>query len=697
VKSRSKRAVSAATALSMAAVGALTGPVLAANSGVASAQTVVMTQKYMIGTGTVSNTTASLQPDTAGGTADYTIGFTTPSALTKGTDNITLADPSGSTVFPGKQADYFVIDNTHPAGNQLVASATLATGGHSVTLGLSTSVGAGDSLTVYIVGATNPSRAGYYSIDVSTSQNPEPSSTAAYQVEPSSQAPTFRPAATPPLVNGTATYTVGAVKAATAIKAGDLIKVNSAGTSGANDDVAFPTSVSDYKVNDLTTASSSAVPSAVSVSGGTVTLKVTNAIAAGDELSVTMSGVRNPSTTQRDTISAWAPSTASPASAYLQIGTAVLSPSISLSQSGGGSTGVEYVVGFRAPAGLPARGYVTLDAPAGTSFSGASATLVDVNHPGSSANVPSSYIRTSATTGSSSANQVVVVTPDAITAGDQVFLEVQGVTNPSAGSYGGSAGDFTVATSADVIPVGVPAYVVSPAPAAPTASIELSSTAPQTSATYLVRDLKATSALAEGTSTIELKAATGTVLPTATSDYVIADVTNTKASAHPLAISGGGTNDVVLVLAADIASGDFLDLQVTDATNPASGDYALAMIGDLEAAIPPAAPPPVPPKPVPQPPAHHHPLWPAYLRTGALVKTPHAYYVVIRHQLWRVLGARERVAVRRHHHVSLRWTSRVSLLKPMHGHFVQVRYHGHHWQRWDGRLYRAQSLNQLVR
>ena len=76
------------------------GPVMAVGSGTAAAQNTVMTQDYTIGTGPVSNVTAVAQPGTAGVMADYTVGFTTPSALAAGTGTITISDASGSTVFP---------------------------------------------------------------------------------------------------------------------------------------------------------------------------------------------------------------------------------------------------------------------------------------------------------------------------------------------------------------------------------------------------------------------------------------------------------------------------------------------------------------------------------------------------------------------------------------------------------------------
>ena len=125
--------------------------------------------------------------------------------------------------------------------------------------------------------------------------------------------PAFNPAAAPPLAGGLATYTIGAFKAASSLTAGASITLSSAASTGATDNVAFPAAASAYKVTDLTTKASSA-PQAVSVaglsagrSGESVTLDVPAPVAAGDELSVSVSGARNPSSSQTDTVSAAAP------------------------------------------------------------------------------------------------------------------------------------------------------------------------------------------------------------------------------------------------------------------------------------------------------------------------------------------------------------------------------------------------------
>ncbi len=562
----------------------------------ASAQDVVTTQGYTIGDGPVTGATAVAQPDAAATTADYTVGFTTPAALGKGA-TVTLSDPKAATAFPAAKADYIIIDNTRSSADQQAASVTLASGGHAVTLGLSVPVPAGDALSVYVVGATNPASPGGYSLEVSTSSNPAPASTASYQIVGPTAPPAFAPAAAPPIASEASTYTIGAFKAAAAIAAGSSLAVESYAGSGAANNVAFPGSASAYKVTDLTTGAATA-PAAVSIgkvaapdTGESVTLKLASAIAAGDEISVVVSGVHNPSTTQKDTLTAATPSSATPESSEVLIGTSVANPTISLSEASAGASAVEYTVGFKASSALAAGAVVALTAPAGTSFAGATVTVVDITHAGGSANVASSSVKASAVAPSASDNQLSISLPKAIGAGDSVLVEVQGAANPPAGTYGGSAGNFTVSTSSDVIPVLVPSYVVSAAPAPVLASIELSSTAPGATAQYTVGDLKTMAPLVAGSSTVELKAPAGTVFPGNAADYTVTDTTH-GASAHPALVTGGGNDDVVLKVGANVAAGDFITVTAAEVVNPGAGSYQLSLAGAMVAAVPPAAPPP---------------------------------------------------------------------------------------------------------
>ncbi len=583
----------------VAAVAALAvGPLVVAASGTASAQAIVTSQSYVIGAGSVSSATVVAQPDTAGATADYTIGFVTPSQLVGGSATVTLSSASNGPVFPGSVADYFILDSTNNSSAQPAASVTLASGGHGVVLGLSSTIGAGDTLDVYVIGATNPASAGSYTLGVSTSASPSAAASASYQVVAANVVPTFNPTATPPEVGQTATYSIGAFKASAAVNAGGTIQVVSAGPAGTSDNVGFPTSAVAYKVEDATTGTTVPVISIVlggaggGQSGESVTLQLGAPVPAGDVLSVTATGVTNPSTAQADQISVSAPTGAAATTGTLAIGTPVTGTSLSLSSSAAGATGVEYSVGFRATSQLNAGGTIVVVAPSGTSFAGAGVTLVDSTHLGASASVPPGSVLVSTAPGATSANRLQVTVPSTISAGDQVFVEVSGVTNPGTGTYGGGVGDFTVATSADSVAAEVPSYGVGTGVVTSTgAKVSVTPTTPGTAAQYTVTDIKATAQLAPG-ATIELQAPAGTIFPSYVGDYTVADASTGAAGTPPATVTGGGTSDVTLTLATTVPGGDFLSVGVASVLNPPSGTYQMSVVGDLQAGVAPTSPPP---------------------------------------------------------------------------------------------------------
>jgi len=587
---------------SVAAIALLSSVAAISSAQQATAQSVVQTEHYTIGNGSVLNATATADPDVAGGTANLTVGFTTPSALAGGKDTVTIASASGPT-FPSGQNDYFIIDNTSSSGTQIPSSVTLADGGRSVTIKLSKSVPANSSLSINIIGVTNPPSAGSYSLGISTSQNTTPASTTSFSIVGATTAPAFSPVASPALVGGSSTYTIGVFKAASALAVGDKISVSSSAGASVDDNVGFPTSPADYKVEDLTTHSS-ATAQAVSVgpigggrTGQQVLISVSAPVASGDELSVVIDGVRNPNTPQSDLVSAAAPAGAPAATARFVIGTSVSDATIAVSETRAGASGVEYIVGFKPTTAVPAGGNVTLVAPAGTSFASAAVTVVDSSNSSASANLPASSVHVSAVAGSSSPNQLVATVPKALGAGDSVFVEVTGVTNPGAGSYGGSAANFLVSTSADTVPATVPSYTITAAPAPELASIELSSTAPGATATYTIGDLKAAATLVAGHDTIKLVAPAGTVFPVAFAAYTVADLSNAALSSHPSALVGGGSNSVTLTLGATVPAGSYIDVVATGVKNPAPGVYRATLTGNIEASVAPRTSPPTPPTP----------------------------------------------------------------------------------------------------
>src|ERR1700678_1465703 len=95
-------------------------PLAALGAGAAASQGVVGSPAYAIANVATTSPVATAQPSTAGGSSNYTVSFTTATALNGGVDTITLTDPSGSTIFPSSTADYLVVDNTSSAGPEAV-------------------------------------------------------------------------------------------------------------------------------------------------------------------------------------------------------------------------------------------------------------------------------------------------------------------------------------------------------------------------------------------------------------------------------------------------------------------------------------------------------------------------------------------------------------------------------------------------
>ncbi len=588
-KTRRRRTLGRRRALvPTAALAALVGTgFVGAIAPAASAASVVQTQPYLIGTGSVNNVSVAAQPATAGTAATYTVGFSTPSGLVAGSDTITVNDPSGATTFPSTTSNYFVIDNSRPGYSQSAASVLLAGGAHGTYVGLRTSVPAGDSLTLAVIGALNPVSAGKYSLDVSTSKSTSPVASPTYDIV--ANGPSFSAAASVQTPSSPSTYTLGSFTVPAALSAGDLIAVSSYAGAGATDDVTFPGATSSYQLTDATNPAASGPPGSVSLtgvgagqSGQTVLLKVLHGIAAGDRLSLSIAGVINPSSAQSDTVTAAAPSSATPATATLDIGMSVYDVSMSVSPTTAAATGAIYTIGFEPTTALPAGATVTLAGPPGTSFAGASVVLSDISHPSGSGTVGPASLTLARSGGSGTDNKVTFSVPNIIFAGDHMVAQVVNVTNPAAGTYGPTGTPMMISTGTDPVAVSLPTYIVAAAPAVVLPVLTASSASAGAATNYSITGLRVSAPMVAGSSTIELRAASGTVLPATSSAYLVSDLTNSALSFVPTVLSGANSNDVVLMANRSIPSGDNLSLSINGAVNPAPGRYTLSVIADVQ-------------------------------------------------------------------------------------------------------------------
>ena len=149
--------------------------------------------KFVKGGGYVATTQA-------GEKVGYEVDFTATSALTGGTganDTITISAPAG-TVFPADSNEYFLVNFTTDILYSGFPSVVLSDGGSTVTLSLPSNgvmrINAGDRAGVGIgfngpSFVTNPSEPGQYTLDVRTSSDTTPATSAPYTIAPETVPP----------------------------------------------------------------------------------------------------------------------------------------------------------------------------------------------------------------------------------------------------------------------------------------------------------------------------------------------------------------------------------------------------------------------------------------------------------------------------------------------------------------------------
>lgn len=267
--------------------------------------------------GSVSDVTVAASPSLASASSTYTVTFKTATAITANTGTITVSEPNTTltgvtSVLVKDTTDgaYCVVTPTHPFTYSLTA--TLATASGCANVG---STG-GDVITLQFTGATNPATVGTYSdFTVVTSNDTVPVDAAAYSIGLSS-ATGVGVSVSPATPGALATYVITNVIATTAITAGTELTITAAGPAAGT---VFPAAASDISVKDNTTASGSGTVSDVIAGGGaTLSFEFPEAIVAGDNLTLTILDVANPTTASSiDTLSLTgavnAPAVAAPA------------------------------------------------------------------------------------------------------------------------------------------------------------------------------------------------------------------------------------------------------------------------------------------------------------------------------------------------------------------------------------------------
>ncbi len=516
---------------------------------------------YKIRSATAVRQPAVTLSDLSAGASEvtYTVDFKIKSALKADDGSITLIAPQG-TVFLNDGGDYFLTDIGNSSEDNYL-DVTVNDAGNEITGRVLSSVAANSQLSLAVTGVTNPPLGTYY-LTVLTSSDTVPVLTAFYTVHAATavRTPTVGLSSNAGLVTGV-TYTV-AFTATSALESGNgpgAITITApAGT-------VFPANNADYYLTDLTnSAEDNYLNVTVSGTGAQITGQVYSSIAAGDSLSILISGVSNPGAgsykllvlTSADTTPVDTPSYSITGSSSSP--TSVTGQTVSLTATDAGAS-AGYTVAFKAPSALAANtDSIVLAGPAGTVW-GADATVTDTTHSTGSGSTSPGEITDNGSEGT-------YLLGESIEAGDQISIAVQDVTNTrSTGSYAAS-----VSTSKNTAPANTSTFTIGAATAVSSVSLSLSaSSAGANNVTYTV-GFTVTSALPLY-SEITVAAPAGTAFP----DAVAFDVTDATHSSG----SGPTYDDTLTDNGATatfspgepVRAGDQISISMDGVTNPASG------------------------------------------------------------------------------------------------------------------------------
>ncbi|HET9058823.1 MAG TPA: hypothetical protein VFN61_02795 [Acidimicrobiales bacterium] len=583
---------------------AVSAGVVVTTAGSALAFTGVETQGYTIsgGSSVVAGLTASVSPATASTptntvTANYSVQFQTPVALTVGGSSpatVTIGSaaapggiPLGGVTTVGV-ADLATGFTFNASGSSLSASATslvLKLGGPTTT----GTVNAGDKLLLTF-SAANPqvTTATSYVFDVATSGSPSAQATPAFTIAPSSSPATASvdsqsvttgahftlSGVTVP--SGATSKTSLTLQACTGSSAPSSPCTPGSGTASGTGGVVFSGTVSSYTVTDTTTSKSLSVTGAAPIStasgatyNGGVLLTLGSAFATGDSLSIT-ANASTPASPESDYLVAGFPG-ASPsvvAAGPLVFGNSVSDISVSVSNPTENASST-YAVSFTTSSSgaMPSGGTIVVRAPKGTSFAQVSGALVTQTGTQVAQVIPVSAGSPglSVSTTSTTSDTLTIKTTLSIADSQSLTLTVFNVTNPPAGSYAGSSG-IAVSTSADPVPAyNASVYVLAPVVVATQSpAVSVSPNTPGAIATYTISPFKAASNLSAAVDSLEVSGPSGTQFP---GSATLVDI-SASSSQVLTAKSGQSTNDVVYVLAASVKAGDVLSLSLSNVVNP---------------------------------------------------------------------------------------------------------------------------------
>lgn len=533
----------------------------------------------------VSSLDLAINPASASQSAKYTFSFTTSSATASGstynlvsdTSTVTVVVPSGTTL-PSAVTDY-TVGGVAAYSVSLISSPTpTCTSGDCAVVTVGTNISPSTPTSLVITGATNPTSGTTYTASLFTSTDADPVTTSEYSIgtsvgsvalpSGSSSFPYITTDPSPQLAGGSpAEYAVSFDTSSTGALVAGTGTITITGPAG----MTMPSAASDYTVNGMAAAKVSATSNSA---------VITIPVSVGDSapVIVVISGATNPPastsnelmvSTSADTVPAASPTFAtgseiskltgpSPTPATEAAINAVYTLDFVTSSTGALSTTSSPV------------GAVTIDAPPGTTMP---STASDYVFNSTAANVTPSL---SATNGSLTDNEATVDIPVSVAAGGSVALTISGVTNPPSGNY-----TLSVNTSSDTAPVATTSYTIGSTVTGPDTttcatgvsscpSVTVSPAVGTESASYTVDfTTSASGALVAGTGTIVLAGPTGTVFPSAASDYVVTP--SGGAGAAATTVTGGGTATVTITTPVAIVDSTAVTLSIASVTNPPAG------------------------------------------------------------------------------------------------------------------------------
>ncbi len=348
------------------------------------------------------------------------------------------------------------------------------------------------------------------------------------------------------------------------------------GTAGTN----WPTTASDYIIEDSTTASGSGTASQVNVvdNGTVAVITVSNNIDGGDRLTVKVEGSTNPLTTgtyQIGVETSSDPALVESNSYTITSATSVSNPTVTLSNTSANATGVSYYVGFSLSATgelVGGQGTITLTAPKGTIWpstcqggSGGTGFAIEDNTNPSAGGTPTAcqVVGTS----------VTLSVPNTISASDSLSITASGVVNPPAKS----SDTIRVSTSSDTNPVETsPSYSIQSFTSVSGLGVTPSTTAAGANDVSYVISFSTSSAgeLLAGQGTISLSFP-GAWWPTVTTSYTVYDMTlesyhSVSGTPNSTSPQSGESAGVTITVPFTIRGGDQVQVIITGIINPPS-------------------------------------------------------------------------------------------------------------------------------